>query len=62
MPRQMVGLLAAVGAAMSALTGLVHSDLAWATIANSAIATGLAAYFVLPSKKIWRHVDVAANK
>jgi hypothetical protein len=51
MPRSMVGLLAAVGAAMSGLTGLLHGDLAWETLASAAAATGLAAYLALPSSK-----------
>ena len=50
MPRSMVGLLATVGAAMSALVGLVHGDLAWVIIVDAAAATGLAAYLALPSK------------
>jgi hypothetical protein len=48
MPRTMVGLLAAVGAAMSALVGLAHGDLVWVAIADAAAATGLAAYLALP--------------
>ena len=52
-PRSMVGLLAAVGAAMSALVAFTHGDLAWLTIANAAVATGLAAYAAAPlSKKL----------
>jgi hypothetical protein len=51
MPRSMVGLLAAVGATMSAIVGLVHGDLAWVIIADAAAATGLAAYLALPPKK-----------
>jgi hypothetical protein len=51
MPRSMVGLLAAVGAAMSALVGLTHGDLSWAALADAAAATGLAAYLALPSAK-----------
>jgi len=51
MPRSMVGLLAAVGAAMSALVGLVHGDLTWVALADAAAATGLAAYLALPSNK-----------
>jgi hypothetical protein len=39
----MVGLLAAVGATMSALVGLAHGALAWFVIADAA-ANGLAAY------------------
>ena len=39
--RAVVGLLAAVGTAMSALVGLAHRDLVWVTIADAAAATGL---------------------
>jgi hypothetical protein len=54
MPRSMVGLLAAVGAAMSALVGLSHGDLVWVTVANAATATGLAAYLAIaPQKKLF---------
>jgi hypothetical protein len=53
MPRNMVvGLLTAVGAAMSALVGLAHGDFVWATIADAAAATGLAAYLAITPKKI----------
>jgi len=52
MPRSMVGLLVAVGAAMSALVGLVHSDLVWAIIAVAALAAGLAAYAAAPSPAV----------
>ena len=52
MPRSMVGLLVAVGAAMSALVGLVHGDLAWALVASAATAAGSAAYYALPPKKM----------
>jgi hypothetical protein len=51
MPRTMVGLLAAVGAAMSVLTGLTHGQLVWSTAIGAATATGLAACFALPSSK-----------
>ena len=53
MPRIMVGLLAAVGTAMSALVAFAHGDLIWVTIAEAAAATGLAAYPALlpPQKK-----------
>jgi len=51
MPRSMVGLLAAVGAAMSAIVGFAHTDLAWLIIADAAAATGLAAYLAAPPKK-----------
>ena len=53
MPRSMVGLLAAVGAAMAALAGLIHGDLVPVIIAAASAATGLAASLALdPSKKI----------
>jgi hypothetical protein len=51
MSRGMVGLLAAVGAAMSALVGLAHSDIVWIAVADAAVATGLAAYATAPLKK-----------
>jgi hypothetical protein len=51
MPRSMVGLLAAVGVAMSALAGLVHGDVVLAMITCAGAATGLAAYLALPSQK-----------
>jgi hypothetical protein len=49
--RSMVGLLAAVGAAMSALVGLTHGDLAWGMVVCSASATGLVAFWAMPSSK-----------
>jgi hypothetical protein len=53
MPRSMVGLLAAVGAAMSALVSFACGYLAWVAIAGAAIATGVAAYLAIePIKKI----------
>jgi hypothetical protein len=53
MPQNMVvGLLTAVGVAMSALVGLVHGDFAWAAIVDAAVATGLAAYLAITPKKI----------
>jgi hypothetical protein len=51
MPRTMVGLLAAVGTAMSALVGLAHGDLVWLILFDAAAATGLAACFALPGNK-----------
>jgi hypothetical protein len=52
MPRSMVGLLAAVGAAMSALVALAHGDVALVLMAAvCGTATGSAAYLALPSKK-----------
>jgi hypothetical protein len=54
MSRSMVGLLAAVGAAMSAVVAFAHSDLALVIIAVGAgTATGSAAYLALPSKKFF---------
>jgi hypothetical protein len=43
MPRSMVGLLAAVGTAMSALAGQTRGDLFWVMVIDAATATGLAA-------------------
>ena len=57
MPRSMVGLLAAVGAAMSALVAFAHSDLISLTIAGAAIATGLAAYLALPASPVKKNVE-----
>jgi hypothetical protein len=61
MPRNMVvGLLAAVGATMSALVSLVHGDLVPVMIMGSGAASGLAAYLaLLPSKKslVWNDQD-----
>ena len=57
MPRSMVGLLAAVGAAMSALVGLLRGEVAWVALADAAAATGLAAYLALPPNKKPLHVD-----
>jgi hypothetical protein len=51
MSRTMVGLLAAVGAIMSALVGLTHSDLVLVIIAGAGTASGLAAYLALPTAK-----------
>ena len=54
MPRSMVGLLAAVGAAMSILAGVTKGCLVWLTGAFAAVSTGFAAYMALqdPYKKI----------
>jgi hypothetical protein len=51
MPRSTVGLLAALGAAMSALVSLVHGDLMPVMILGASAATGFAAYMPLPSSK-----------
>jgi hypothetical protein len=51
MPRGMVGLLAAVAAAMSAVIGLAHGVLFWAAAVDAAAAAGLAAYLALPPTK-----------
>ena len=55
MSRTMVGLLAAAGAIMSALVGLVHGDLVPVMIMGAGASAGLAAYSALPSitKKIY---------
>jgi hypothetical protein len=51
MPRSVVGLLAAVGAALFAIVGLSHGDLVWIMIGNASAATGLAACLALPATK-----------
>jgi hypothetical protein len=52
MPRIMVGLLAAVGVAMSALVGLGHGALVWLAITCASATTGLGAYLaIVPIKK-----------
>lgn len=51
MPRSVVGLLAAVGATMAALVGLVHGDSVPVMIAGAGASTGVAAYLALPSSK-----------
>ena len=51
MPRSMVGLLAAVAAAMSALVGLTHGDLVAAIILCASSAAGLEAYAAKPPSK-----------
>ena len=52
MPRSMVGLLAAVGAAMSALVSFAQGFLVWVALAIAAVATGLAASLAIaPIKK-----------
>jgi hypothetical protein len=51
-PRSVVGLLAAVGTAMSVAASSAHSDLFWAAMGAAATAAGLAAYLaLLPTKK-----------
>jgi hypothetical protein len=49
--RAMVGLLAAAGATMSALAGLLHGRVEPAMIAGAGVATGLAAYLGFRIKK-----------
>lgn len=51
MPRNLVGPLAAIGAAMSVVASLAHGDLFWAVVMTVAAATGLAAYLAIPPTK-----------
>ena len=51
MPRSMVGLLVAVGTAMSALMAFAHGGVVWLVIADAAAATRLAAYAAAPLQK-----------
>jgi hypothetical protein len=63
MPRSMVGLLVAVGTAMSALVAFAHGGLVWVVIADAAAATGLAAYLAsAPSKKSSHHAHEVTKK
>ena len=57
MARRMVGLLAAVGTAMSACVAFAHGAQIWLTVADAAVATGLAAYAAL-STDIKKSVNV----
>jgi hypothetical protein len=52
MPRAMVGVLAALGSALTAMTELVHGHLVPVAILGAAAAVGLAAFLALPGKKI----------
>jgi hypothetical protein len=49
MPRRMVGLLAAVGAAASGLIGLVHGGQSWAALGSAAALAGALSYVSSPS-------------
>jgi len=51
MPRSVVGLLAAVGAAMSVIASSAHGGLFWAAVVDAAAATGLATYLALSLTK-----------
>jgi hypothetical protein len=51
MPPSVVGLVAAVGAAMSVIASSAHGDLFWAVVVDAVTATGLAAYLALPPTK-----------
>jgi hypothetical protein len=57
MPRSIAELLAAIGAAMLALTLFVHGDLIWMTLVAAAAAIGLAVYLDRrPTKFSKQHV------
>jgi hypothetical protein len=58
MPRSVVGLLAAVGTAVSLVAGMAHGGLFWTAVVDAAAATGLAAYLALPNKKIFLYPAV----
>ena len=51
MPRSMVGRLAAVGTAMSALARPAHGDIVWIAIADATAATSLVVYDAAPFNK-----------
>jgi hypothetical protein len=50
MPRSMVGLLAAVGAIMSALVSVVHGGLVWVLAAAIGLIVGVVAYVTAPRR------------
>ena len=50
MPRSMVGRLAAVGAARSALARPAHGDIVWIAIADATVATSLVICATAPFK------------
>ena len=51
MSRNVVGLLAAAGTAMSSLVAFAHGYLIWIVILVAAAATGLVAFLAMPLKK-----------
>jgi hypothetical protein len=57
--RKVVGLLAAVGAAMSALVGLAHGTAQMVLLIAGAIVAGLAARQALPAQKSPRFLHYA---
>ncbi len=57
MPRCIVGLLAAVGAAIAVVAGLTLGDLFWAAVMDASAATGLATYLVAPTTKKSHYPD-----
>jgi uncharacterized membrane protein len=60
MPRSMVGLLVAVGTAVSVLAGLAHNGVALMVVALAAgVVSGTAACLSLPSKKSSRLLQTA---
>jgi hypothetical protein len=52
MGRCTVGLLAALGAILSAFASLTHGDVTPLTMLGAGVATGFAAYMAMPGKKI----------
>jgi hypothetical protein len=52
MSRTLLGLLAAVGTAASALVGLAHGAMVGMAVGGAAVTAGALAYFTAPSKKI----------
>jgi hypothetical protein len=57
MTRSAAGMLAALGAALASLVGLVHGDWTWIVLADGAAVTGLAAYLAgAPKEKSRWHL------
>jgi hypothetical protein len=62
MPRSMVGLLAAVAAAMAILTSLAHGYLFWAAVGDVAGAAGLVGYATAPGLAFLAGLSPAGKK
>jgi Na+-transporting NADH:ubiquinone oxidoreductase subunit NqrB len=58
--RTLVGLLAAVGTAASALVGLIHGSLIVFALCIAAVAAGLASFAGAASKKTVPKTDISA--
>jgi len=57
----LVGLFAAIGAAMATLVGLAHGAYVWLLAVEAAIATGLAAYLACDTNKKKSSLSVSGD-